>query len=539
VDSEARIQILFERWRRLEAEGRPVAPTALCGDCPELAEPLRRRIDRFRLGLADPPLPPATSAPADGPAARDPRFPFLAPPGPDGGLGRLGPYRILDLLGSGGMGLVFRAEEPPPLRRAVALKTIRPEYAGQPAARARFLREARAAARIEHAHVVPLFQVGEADGLPFLTMPLLRGRSLEARLQEAGRLPAAAALRIGAQVAEGLAAAHAAGVIHRDVKPANVWLRAEPDEADGWALLLDFGLARPVEDADGLTAPGTVLGTAGYMAPEQARGEPADARADLFSLGVVLYRMASGRLPFQGPTLSKLLQAMTGQRPTALRALDPALPAGLSDLTARLLAPDPAGRPASAREAAALLRALEASPVAPPTLPHPPPALGLRLTIRPLRDGRPGDPVAAPVLVPRRRDLKRVTPERRRAALRTGDRVRIEASADAAGWLAVLNVGPTGNVTLLYPEEPLDRSSPPRVEAGEAVTVVDVELAPPAGREELYAVWLRRPRPCSTPELLALARDGAAPRRDLVPEPSGPLGPDDWHAVAVEIDHQP
>jgi serine/threonine protein kinase len=177
---------------------------------------------------------------------------LLGPPGAPGDLGRIGPYRVLAVLGTGGMGVVFRAEDEQ-LRRPVALKVMRPDAAAGPQARERFLREARSAAALEHEHIVPVYHVGEAGGAPFLAMPLLRGESLEDRLQRASALPVPEVLRIGRQIAHGLAYAHGKGVIHRDIKPANIWLEETPDRLGDAGpervRLLDFGLARGPDDA--------------------------------------------------------------------------------------------------------------------------------------------------------------------------------------------------------------------------------------------------------------------------------------------------
>ena len=262
-------------------------------------------------------------------------------------MGRIGGFRVLRLLGEGGMGMVFEAEDCR-LGRRVAVKVMKPEAARDEEGRRRFLREARAAAAVEHDHVVPVLQVGEEAGVPFLVMPLLRGESLEARLRAVPKLPAAEAAAVGREVALGLAAAHAARLIHRDIKPSNLWLEPRPDGGVR-ARVLDFGLARPAEGDERLTRPDAVLGTAGYMAPEQARAEPADARADLFALGCVLYRMVTGQAPFRGKTLSAVLSAGATHHPPPPRDLDPSMPAPLSDLVMRLLSKDPAGRPASAR----------------------------------------------------------------------------------------------------------------------------------------------------------------------------------------------
>jgi serine/threonine protein kinase len=285
---------------------------------------------------------------------------FLKPARAPDELGRLGPYRVLEVLGTGGMGVVFRAEDVQ-LRRPVALKVLRPSLAGCAAARRRFLHEARAAAAVEDDHVVPIWQVGKDRGFPFLAMPLLRGESLDRRLDREGVLPLAEVLRIGRQTARGLAAAHARGLIHCDVKPSNLWLEGEPGASatGGRVKILDFGLARIAGDvADGPVG-GTVAGTPSYMAPEQSRGGEVDGRTDLFALGCVLYRMATGELPFQGSDSISTLIVAAVDPPRPPIELNPQLGRMLSDLVLRLLAKDPAERPPSAEAAAQALEAIE------------------------------------------------------------------------------------------------------------------------------------------------------------------------------------
>jgi hypothetical protein len=279
-------------------------------------------------------------------------YEFLGPPEGAGELGRLGGYRVLRVLGSGGMGVVFLAEDPQ-LRRRVALKAMLPGTA-TPAARQRFLREARAAAAIEHDHIITVYQVGEDRGVPFLAMQLLRGQSLDDRLRREGALPVAEALRIGREAAQGLAAAHARGLIHRDVKPANLWL----EEGSGRVKILDFGLARDTRGESQLTQSGAIVGSPAFMSPEQASARPADARSDLFSLGVVLYRLATGELPFKGDTLVSTLMAVASENPPPPRQVNPQVPAPLSDLILELLAKDPGERPASAQKVVQALTAL-------------------------------------------------------------------------------------------------------------------------------------------------------------------------------------
>lgn len=278
----------------------------------------------------------------------------LSPPRAPGELGRLGPYRVLRVLGTGGMGVVYAAEDPQ-LERAVALKVMKPEVAANPDSRERFLREARAVAAIEHEHIVSIYQVGEDNGVLFLAMPLLRGETLENRVARGGRLPLAEVLRIGRETAEGLAAAHGRGLIHRDIKPSNLWLEGE----DARVKIVDFGLARRDRDGARLTRAGTILGTPSYMPPEQASGETLDGRSDLYSLGVVLYWLGAGRLPFPQEDLLALLSAVATETPPALREFNRDVPPTFVDLVMRMLAKRPEQRPATARVVVEELRAIE------------------------------------------------------------------------------------------------------------------------------------------------------------------------------------
>ena len=221
---------------------------------------------------------------------------------------RIGDFTIVRVLGEGGMGTVYLAEDVR-LGRKAAIKTMKPELAAKPENRLRFVREARAAAAVEHDNIVPVWQVGEAaDGSPFIAMPFLQGEMLDDRLKREPIQPLGVILKVAREVAEGLAAAHAKGLIHRDIKPGNVWIEGDPESTElaqqvRRCKILDFGLARAVGTEDvQITASGAVLGTPAYMAPEQARGGTVDHRADLFSLGVMLYRMSTGRLPSPGPS---------------------------------------------------------------------------------------------------------------------------------------------------------------------------------------------------------------------------------------------
>jgi serine/threonine protein kinase len=275
-------------------------------------------------------------------------LPFLRPPANPEHLGRLGPYEVLEVLGRGGMGVVLKAFDSA-LRRMVAIKVLAPQWASHPQARQRFEREARAAAQVRHDNVVAIYAVEEADGLPYLVMEYVPGVSLQQRLDRDGPLEVEEILRISAQAAAGLAAAHDRGLVHRDVKPANILL-----DAAGNVRLTDFGLARAVDDAT-LTQTGVIAGTPQYMAPEQARGDKVDDRADLFSLGSVLYVMCTGRPPFRAPTTVAVLKRVCDETPTAVRDLNPDVPGWLAEIIDKLHAKRRRDRCRSAAEVAHLL----------------------------------------------------------------------------------------------------------------------------------------------------------------------------------------
>ena len=268
---------------------------------------------------------------------------------------KLAQYKILHKLGQGGMGWVLLAEDTQ-LGRRVALKVMRRPQAAEKESRQRFLREAKSAAALKHDNIITIYQVGEDQGIPFLAMELLEGGTLQQRLEYPKPLSLGAAVRIAREIASGLGIAHERGVVHRDIKPANVWL----ESPKGRVKILDFGLARDADTTAALTQAGEIIGTPHYMAPEQARAKGVDARCDLFSLGCILYRMTTGRLPFAGDTLLATLTAIAVDMPTSVLELNPQAPESLADLIGRLLAKDPDQRPASAAEVITELRAIEA-----------------------------------------------------------------------------------------------------------------------------------------------------------------------------------
>jgi serine/threonine protein kinase len=269
---------------------------------------------------------------------------FLSPSDKPGQLGRLERYEVLEEIGRGGMGVVLKAFDPS-LHRVVAIKVLAPQLATSGVARKRFLREAKAAAAVTHDHIVTIHAVDETNGLPYLVMQYVAGQSLQDRIDKEGPLELTDILRIGMQTASGLAAAHAHGIVHRDIKPANILL----EEGVQRVKITDFGLARAMDDAS-LTQSGFVAGSPLYMAPEQARGEALDQRADLFSLGSVLYTMCTGRPPFRAANTLAVLRRVSEDRPRPIRETNPEVPDWLTDIVDKLMAKDPAERFQSAAE---------------------------------------------------------------------------------------------------------------------------------------------------------------------------------------------
>ena len=259
-------------------------------------------------------------------------------------LGRLGRYDIEKIIGSGGMGVVLKAHDSE-LNRPIAIKLLAPHLSHVAAARERFAREGRAAAAVVHEHVVAIYNV-EADGAqPFLIMQYVPGRSLQARVDDDGPLSVEEILRIGLQAAAGLAAAHAQGLVHRDVKPSNILLEDTVERA----VLTDFGLARAIDDAS-LTQTGILAGTPHYMSPEQAMGVEIDARSDLFSLGAVLYFMAAGHPPFRAGGALAVLHRICQEKHRPVWQWNKQIPDELSQIVNRLLEKKPSRRFASADE---------------------------------------------------------------------------------------------------------------------------------------------------------------------------------------------
>ncbi len=277
---------------------------------------------------------------------------------------RFGPYEILGKLGSGGMGIVFRAWDER-LHREVAVKLLHDEYT-TPGMRERFLLEARAASALNHPNICTIFDMGEQDGEPYLVMELLEGMTLKQKIAQ-GAVPIEDLVRISEEVSEALVAAHGKGIVHRDIKPANIFL-VKKAGGKPQAKVLDFGLAKIIQASRvgwasrsiEITTAGTTVGTLAYMSPEQARGEPLDARSDLFSLGVVMYEMATRRVPFRGSTSALVYMELLSKAPESIRQWNDAVPKELERLIFRLLEKNRSGRFQTAHELRAALLKLTA-----------------------------------------------------------------------------------------------------------------------------------------------------------------------------------
>lgn len=266
-------------------------------------------------------------------------------------LGRIGSYEIASVVGQGGMGIVFKAFDAT-LNRFVAIKMLLPHLAASGAARKRFAREGRAAAAVIDDNVMPIYSVDQWQGTPYLVTQYSSGSTLQRRIQEQGPMEAKEILRIALQTARGLQAAHAQGLVHRDVKPSNILLDGTVERA----MLTDFGLARAVDDAS-ITRTGTISGTPQYMSPEQARGGNVDARSDLFGLGCVMYAMCTGRPPFRADNSYAILRLIAEENPRPIQEINPDIPAWLGSIISKMMAKRADNRFADAGEVAELLEA--------------------------------------------------------------------------------------------------------------------------------------------------------------------------------------
>jgi len=381
MNSPSRVEsIFFAALEKKTAEERAVYLDQACGS----DSALRRRVekllashpqamdflaqpavDRQRFNSHDATEDATSPAPATGPEAspRDPRagtgvsatldhergedvesaLSFLEPSEKPGSLGRLAHFEVLEVLGNGGFGTVVKAFDEK-LHRFVAIKLMSPLLAATSAARKRFVREARSAAAVRHENVIAIYAV-EDQPIPYLVMDYIAGRTLQQKIDATGPLELLDVLRIGRQIAAGLAAAHAMGLIHRDIKPGNILL----EDGVEHIKITDFGLARAADDAS-ITQSGFIAGTPMYMAPEQAQGEPTDQRADLFSLGSVLYTMCSGRPPFRAANTMAVLKRVVHDTPRPIREIIPEVPEWLCELISGLHSKNPADRTTSAQD---------------------------------------------------------------------------------------------------------------------------------------------------------------------------------------------
>ena len=297
-------------------------------------------------------IPTDETAAPTGDTQQSPEVRF-GPPAQPGEVGTLGPYRVLKMLGRGGMGAVYLAMDTR-LHRKLAMKVMRPEYAADPVSKERFLREARATAQVAHDNVVTVYEADERDGIAYISMQFLAGNPLDEYLQKRGTPSITQVIRLAREAAAGLAAAHKIGLIHRDVKPANLWLEAP----NGRVKVLDFGLAKPIDAEVEVTKSGLIIGTPAYMSPEQARGLKLDPRSDIFSLGAVLYRLCTGKGPFDAPSTMAVLTALAADDPQPIRELNPKVPEALAALIHQMLAKKPEQRPATADEVVRRLKGI-------------------------------------------------------------------------------------------------------------------------------------------------------------------------------------
>ncbi len=524
--------------------GEAVVVETLLHDRPDLVERGRQLVQglaAFR--QAAPALAPETDQkpPLPDTLTRPPRTTEAPLPDPFPG-----EFRIRRLLGEGAFGKVWLADDLR-LGRAVALKTLRfpSDSADGPATLAALQKEAKFLAKFRHRNVVQIHAWRQAGDDHYLVMEYVRGGSLADLLKKEGPLPWHRAARYVADVAEGLLEVHAGGIVHRDIKAANTLWDSEHDEAK----LTDFGVSGRLAEAR------TVAGTPLYMAPEAFRGR-ATAASDVYSLAATLFHLLTGEVPFPGPSWDELIQQCEAGIPEG----DPRckrIPEALERVIRVGLWTDAEKRP-SLRGFIDMLRAALNHTITD--------ALATPLQDRPVASGgAQPSPVTLRLVVSRRvgsdkwqpmatsspprdvtRDVRRVPPRPQMARVRTGEPLRIEAVAGAAGYLAVLNVGPTGNLNLLYPV--VEFGDSPWVEAGQPVRLDDLKLTGPTGRERMFALWGKKPLPVGADELHGLAHgkgegESRAYRasRDIirVKQAVEQAGAGECRVVVLELEHEP
>jgi serine/threonine protein kinase len=455
-----------------------------------------------------------------------------------------GEFRVLRFLDKGAFGAVWLAEDMN-LGRPVALKTIlRSGTSVVDEQKLALLREeARLLAALRHRNIVQIYAWRETSdqradgGSCYLVLQYVPGGSLAARVQEEGPLPWQRAARYVADVAEGLLEMHARGIVHRDVKPANILWDPGADEA----LLTDFGISARLAGA------GSVARSPYYMPPEAFLGQVSPAH-DVYGLTATLFWLVSGSVPFPGLTREQIIaQARRGLPDPDPRCTD--LPRVLEELIRTGLNADPRRRPGLPEFAVSLrgtLNQLLADSILSPRFLSAS-LTSLRLSVSRQVDRETFVPVTTTCPAPERfvRDLRRVPPQPESVAVRTGDRVRIEVETDQLGYVTVFNVGPTGNLNLLHPTRP---HAPTVVTANRPLHVLDIELTPPAGRERLFALWTREALELRTEDLLGLAEQSKLPdsgpsraTRDMarVQQSLQQLPPGSWQAAVLELNHLP
>jgi serine/threonine protein kinase len=506
----------------------------------ETCDTCRAELDNLQPEIA-PPLTPGLLSDSSMTSLNERLNELLATLSPGTTLPFLGPgYRVRKLLGCGAFGEVWLAEDLN-LPRLVAVKTLRPGLEADQRARllAALRHDAHVLAKVEHPNIVRVYSWLTVNDNHALVLQYVSGGALDERLLREGPLDWQRAARYIADVGEGLGAVHAQGMVHRDIKAANIlW---DPDR--GEALLTDFSVAARLSDQP------SVGGSLSTMSPDALDGRITPA-LDVYSLAATLFHLVTGEVPFPGPMVSDLLRQITAGLPDP----DPrcaGLPEPLERIIRAGLARDARRRPSLCEFIATLRGTLNqlmadrlASPVPGSSRPAP---VSLRLNVR--REVAPGRFESLATTHPHRgvltRDMKKVPRPPDQVRLRTGDRVQIEVLADRPGYVTVFNIGPTGVLNLLHPLD-LSSSSAAAIAAQQPLLIGDVELTLPTGRERLCAVWSRAPLPLDPKELQSLAEGGqvAGSRpyratRDMkrVQQSVHQLGPDEWHAVVLELDH--
>ncbi len=453
-----------------------------------------------------------------------------------------GEYKLIRQVGEGAFGTVWEALDLN-LKIPVAMKTLKIPLTdpNRDTAFERLKCEAELIAQVRHPNVVQVRAWRDSEALEhYLIMEFVRGGSLTDVLRAApGGFPWDKATRYVADVGEALQAVHKRGIVHRDVKPSNILLDDEADEA----RLTDFGVSVRLQAPDG-----SVGGTLSYMAPEAFHGA-VEAPVDVYALAATLFHLVSGEAPFVADREGKHLDAILAGLPPKESRLN-AVPESIEQLIRDGLRYDPAHRPSLSDFVSRLRGALNQSLADAVVVPASTAAKGVepvRLTLG-RYDGGGFQPIATSHHTPgpqrATRDLKRVPATPKTAAVRTGERVRIQAVLDREGYLTVFNIGPTGNLNLLYPE---DATAPPRKLAAGTVDVIEVEFEPPVGKERVFAFWSRVPLPLAPNDLRGLIEDKNASEtsayratRDMrrVKDSVQKLPPNDWHAVGLELDHR-